>query len=111
MRHADVCTCRDCGVARLNAIMEGMPDTEGKLVVAFAGIQVGNAPLRSEDVALPYAEVNASAERMGALLDQICIEVSRHARLDGYMPDSVSELEGKMRAEINALGDSWRRDP
>lgn len=111
MRHAEVCTCRDCGVARLTAIMDGMPDGEGKLVCAIAGLNVGMEPFVPEAVALPYPEVLAAAERMGALLDQMCIEVSRHARLDGYMPDSVSELEGKLRTEINALGDSWRRIP
>lgn len=106
MRHAAVCSCRDCGIATLTAIMEGMPDADGKMTVAVAAMQAGCESLRVEDVALPYVEVLTVAERMEARL----------LRLNGFLgelqdphagpaADLIEELEGDLRI----LRLSWRR--
>jgi hypothetical protein len=108
MRHADVCVCRDCGLARLNSIMAGMPDTEGKLTLAFAGIELGREGLNVDAVALPYPEVLAVHDRMTAVLDRM-YELATVALEDphaGPFDDMVAEMEEQLRL----LRDSWKRD-
>jgi hypothetical protein len=109
MRHADVCTCRDCGVARLEAIMSGMPDEEGKLILAVVGIKLGCEPLRIEQVALPYEEVLAMTQRMEAKIALLQSKISR------FMPDpecgGADDLISSIESDLRTLRDSWRRDP
>lgn len=108
MRHADVCTCRDCGVARLSSIMDGMPDTEGKLVVAFAGLQVGNAPFDSDQVALPYPEVLAAANRMCGILASL--EALGGEHLQDPHAGPFSDLVVRMEDELRVLTRAWKRE-
>lgn len=108
MRHADVCACRDCGVAALNAIMEEMPDTEGKAVVALAGLKLGISPLDVDRVALPYPEVLTSAQRMLAVVRTMGTIGSEHLQDPHAGP--FSDLVERMEEELRVLTRSWKRD-
>lgn len=106
MRHATVCACRDCGVANLSAIMEGIPDEEGKLVVAVAAIRLGRESLQVDSVALPYAEILATAQQLEGELIRLTELVRRLPDpYCGPAMDLIEEIEGQLRT----LRDSWRR--
>lgn len=107
MRHAIVCTCRACALARFDRLMEDMPDSEGKLAVAVAAIQLGGEPLDVGVVALPYPEVLAVVERMDARLEELrtlCSEALEDPH-HGPADDLVAALERDLRV----LRGSWDR--
>lgn len=108
MRHAEVCTCRDCGSARLGALMEGAEDEGARLAFAVAAIQVGCESFVPERVALPYPEVLATAERIEKLL--VDLEELVETVPDPYF-GPMGDLIAHIEVECSRLRRAWRREP
>ncbi len=108
MRHAEVCPCRDCGMVRLNRITDEMPDTEGKLVTAFAAFELSKDPMLAEQVALPYTEVLAVVQRIEKLVASL--DDLKSQAVEDPHSGPMSDLIESIQTELKSLTFAWRRE-